>query len=219
MAKIDITNNRLKGIIPRSISDLSSLEFLDVSYNEFNGSLPGSIGKLGKLRDISLDHNSLTGIVTENHFAYLTSLNTLSIGNNKLAFDIVNNWIPPFNLYALEISFCILGPLFSSWIQSQTNMQQLNLANANISDTIPIWIWSTFPYLLYLNISHNNIMGKLGDFSTFIIPGYIGIILDLSFNHLYGQLPRNFSIPEFNALDLSSNNLSRSLDQFLCSAI
>ncbi|KAL4583751.1 hypothetical protein LXL04_008334 [Taraxacum kok-saghyz] len=218
LANIDIAYNMLTGILPHSLGNLSALEFLDLSYNRLNGTIPESLGKLGKLSFLKLDHNSLTGILTEIHFSNLTALNTLSIwDNNELVFDLVNNWIPPFQLNGLLISSCSIGPVFPSWIQSQTNLFQLDLANTNISDTIPNWFWSTFSSVMYLNISNNNIMGKLGDVSTFIIPG---AVLDLSFNQFHGEvLPRNFNKPDMEFLDLSSNNLSGSLDHFLCSGI
>ncbi|XP_023757361.1 receptor-like protein EIX2 [Lactuca sativa] len=212
---LQLNINQLEGSIPDSVGDLSSLNFLDLSFNKLNGSLPQSIGKLGKLTFLTLHHNSLTGIVTENHFANLTALTTLWVGDNKLSFDLVNNWIPPFQLNVLRIGSCSLGPLFPSWVQSQTSLAELDLANANISDTMPNWISTSFSSVTYFNISHNNIMGKLGDVSFLTAAA----ILDLSSNHFHGELPRDFNKPDLGFLDLSYNNLSGSLDQFLCDGI
>ncbi|KAL7586191.1 hypothetical protein Lser_V15G40573 [Lactuca serriola] len=213
---LQLNRNQLEGSIPDSVGDLSSLELLTLSYNNLNGSLPQSVGKLGKLSFLELHHNSLTGIVMENHFANLTALETLWVGDNKLAFNLVNNsWNPPFNLKVLRIGSCSLGPLFPLWVQSQRNLEELDLANANISDTIPNWMWSTFSLVTFLNISHNNIMGKLGKVD-FLTPE---AVVDMSSNHFHGELPSYFNQPDFAFLDLSSNNLSGSLDQFLCSGI
>nr|GEU38465.1 putative leucine-rich repeat protein, plant-type [Tanacetum cinerariifolium] len=207
--------NGLEGSIPETIGDLSSLEFLDLSFNKLNGSLPESIGQLGKLSFLTLHHNFITGIVTENHFTNLTSLGTLWIGDNKLTFKLNENWIPPFQLSVLRIGSCSLGPRFPSWVQSQTMLTDLDLSNANISGVIPNWIWTTFSAVTYLNISHNNIQGKLGDVS-FLTPA---AVLDLSANHFNGLLPSNFSKLNLDFLDLSYNNISGSLDQYLCSEI
>ncbi|XP_076891366.1 receptor-like protein EIX2 [Bidens hawaiensis] len=218
---LDINTNKLSGSLPDTIGGLSStigglswLEYLDLSYNKLRGSLPECIGGLSKLYHLSLLHNSLTGILTENHFANLTALKYLRVGENKLAFKLsVNNWIPPFKLKELRADSCSLGPQFPSWIQSQKDLTRINIANANISDTIPDWFWTSFPSVVNLNISNNIIQGKLGDVISFAPLA----VLDLSNNVLHGTLPGNFSTMHF--LDLSNNNLSGSLEQFLCFGI
>ncbi|KVI04398.1 Leucine-rich repeat-containing protein [Cynara cardunculus var. scolymus] len=213
---LEMNINQLAGSIPNIVGGLSSLNFLDLSYNKLNGSLPESIGQLGKLTFSSLHHNSLTSIVTEHHFANLSALKTLCVRDNKLVFKLsVTNWILPFQLDVSRIGSSSLGPSFLLWVRSQANLTELYLASANISNTIPIWIWSTFSSVTFLNISHNDILGKLGDVS-FLTPG---AKLDLSANHFYGLLPYNLSRPDLEFLDLSYNNLSGSLIQFLCSII
>ncbi|GJZ48986.1 leucine-rich repeat protein [Tanacetum coccineum] len=120
-----------------------------------------------------------------------------------------------FNYESTTANDASLGPRFPSWVQSQTMLTDLDLSNANISGIIPNWIWTTFSAVTYLNISHNNIQGKLGDVS-FVTPG---AVLDLSANHFNGLLPSNFSKLNLDFLDLSYNNISGSLGQYLCSEI
>ncbi|XP_076955894.1 receptor-like protein EIX2 [Bidens hawaiensis] len=212
-----LSNNQFSSSIPNTIGGLSSLKLLDLSYNKFNGSLPESIGRLSNLQELSLDHNSLTCILVENHFVNLTSLRSLLVGDNKLVFKLnVNNWIPPFKLQTLSARSCSLGPQFPSWIQLLTCLTYLDVSNANISDTIPSWFWTTFPSVGYLNISHNNIQGKLGDVNSFT-PDATDATVDLSNNRLHGRLTGNYSTTQF--LDLSNNRISGSLEQFLCSGI
>ncbi|KAI3735088.1 hypothetical protein L6452_14577 [Arctium lappa] len=205
LGSIDAAYNNLTGTIPDSIGSLSLLKILQMNINQLEVSIPDTVGGL------SLHHNSFTGIVTEDHFANLSALKTLWVGDNKLAFKLkVTNWIPPFHLDVLRIGSSSLGPRFPLWVRSQANLTELDLANANISDTVPNWIWSAFSSVNFLNISHNNILGKLGDVS-FLTPG---AKLDLSANNFYGPLPRNLG-----RLDLEFLDLSGYLDQFLCSSI
>ncbi|GJY35101.1 leucine-rich repeat protein [Tanacetum coccineum] len=220
----------LTKITPRKLGRLKNLSSIDLCLQSIQEeTIPDSIGschsedvsdeykwtELGKLSFLTLHHNFITGIVTENHFTNLTSLGTLWIGDNKLAFKLNENWIPPFQLSVLRIGSCSLGPRFPSWVQSQTMLTELDLANANISGIIPNWIWNTFSSLTFLNISHNNIQGRLGDISSLTVVAR----LDLSANLFTGLLPSNFSKPNLDFLDLSYNNISGSLDQYLCSEI
>ncbi|XP_076956928.1 receptor-like protein EIX2 [Bidens hawaiensis] len=211
---LQLQNNSLTGILPERLGNLKNLISIDLSFNQLTGAIPESIGQLSKLYSLQLQNNSLTGILMENHFVNLTSLTSLFVGDNKLVFKLnVNNWIPPFKLQVLSAGSCSLGPQFPSWIQLLTDLQVLDVSNANISDTIPSWFWTTFPSLHYLNISHNNIQGKLGDVISFAPFATV----DLSNNRLHGRLPGNYSTTRF--LDLSNNKISGSLEQFLCSGI
>ncbi|GAB2210308.1 hypothetical protein Droror1_Dr00015572 [Drosera rotundifolia] len=40
LESLDLSNNHLSGIIPQSISDLSSLSYLNLSYNNLQGEIP-----------------------------------------------------------------------------------------------------------------------------------------------------------------------------------
>ncbi|XP_076891335.1 receptor-like protein EIX2 [Bidens hawaiensis] len=210
---LSLQYNNLIGQLPERLGKLKNLIQISLGNNNLTGTIPESIGRLGNLRYLVLHYNSLTGILTENHFANLTSLKHLWVKENKLVFKLNVNWIPPFKLKVLSAGSCGSGPQFPVWIQSQTDLTSLDVCNANISDTIPNWFWTTFPYVDYLNISHNNIQGKLGDVMSFAP----GAILDLSNNRLRGVLPGNFSTTSI--LDLSNNKISGSLEQFLCSSI
>ncbi|XP_076956744.1 receptor-like protein EIX2 [Bidens hawaiensis] len=211
---LQLQNNSLTGILPERLGNLKNLIWIDLSLNQLTGAIPESIGQLSKLYSLQLQNNSLTGILTENHFANLTTLVELLVGDNRLVFKlIVNNWIPPFKLQTLSARSCSLGPQFPSWIQLLTGLTYLDVSNANISDTIPSWFWTTFPSLYYLNISHNSIQGELGDVNSFTTDATV----DLSNNRLHGRLPGNYSTTRF--LDLSNNRISGSLEQFLCSGI
>ncbi|XP_076944382.1 receptor-like protein EIX2 [Bidens hawaiensis] len=211
---LDFYHNYLIGQLPERLGKLSNLVIINFRQNNLTGTIPESIGRLSKLSYLNLDFNSLTGIVTESHFANLMALKTLSVLDNKLVFKLnVSNWIPPFKLKELSTRSCSFGPQFPSWIQTQTELEVLDLTNTNISDTIPNWFWTTFPNVDFLDISNNNIQGKLGDVISFAPYIY----LNLSNNRLHGTLPDSFNTLEL--LDLSYNNLSGSLEQFLCSGI
>ncbi|KAI3704945.1 hypothetical protein L1987_75175 [Smallanthus sonchifolius] len=214
LKEVMLNVNHLSGNLPDTIGNLTSLEWLEISFNKFNGSLPISLGKLRNLKYFWVHHNLLAGDVTEDHFANLTGLTTLWAGENKLKLKLsINNWAPPFSLDVLRIGSWNLGPRFPSWLRSQGNLTNLDIGNTGISDNMPSWFWSAYSEINFLNISHNSIRGVLVEDLSILAPN---AVVDLSNNHFEGRLPGKFNEADFVLLDVSSNHLSGSLEQFLC---
>ena len=131
LQSLSLSNNTIDGSILASLGNLSSLEDLDLSYNALTGAIPTTLGRLLNLRKLSLrwnrleelgekcfiqlenlevlniSHNLLKGVLEESHFANLTRLNSLLIGNNEhLSLDMKSNWIPTFQLKYFYASSC-----------------------------------------------------------------------------------------------------------------
>ncbi|GJZ81196.1 putative leucine-rich repeat protein, partial [Tanacetum coccineum] len=212
MEGIDIAYNQLNGSLPDWIGQLSSLKVLFFSYNQLDGSLPISIGQLSKLERLGLSYNLLKGVVTEAHFAKLGSLKYLNgKGNNLILRPRLENWIPPFKMQYLYLNSWSLGPQFPVWLQSQSDLQQLDISNTYITEDIPESIWRSFTNINCLDMSKNRIRGTL-----LSIPPTLRL-LDLSFNEFSGKLTHlsNSSLPI--SLDLSSNSFTGSVHRLLCS--
>ncbi|KAL7613841.1 hypothetical protein Lser_V15G09155 [Lactuca serriola] len=212
--------NSITGQIPNSIGKLSFLDRLDLSNNLLIGSLPESLGNLSRLTFLNVYNNLLNGSVNSNQLTNLTALKTLRGENNKLTLQLQPNvdedWVPSFQLDVLRIGSWNLGPHFPSWLQFQRNLTELDISNTNISDVMPDWFWSTFSGIGFLNISHNRIQGKLTQDLEFLATN---AVVDLSDNSFSGPLPSSFNRPDIDFLDLSTNHLSGSLQQFLCPKI
>ncbi|KAL4576006.1 hypothetical protein LXL04_012094 [Taraxacum kok-saghyz] len=209
--------NTISGQIPNSIGRLEFLEWLDVSNNLLIGSLPETLGHLSKLTHLSVYNNLLNGSVNSQQLTNLTALKNLRGENNKLTLQSSGkDWVPSFQLDVLRIGSWNLGPRFPSWLQFQGNLTELDISNANISDAMPDWFWSTFSNLGFLNISHNRILGMLTQDLGFLAAC---AVVDLSDNSFTGPLPASFNRPDIDFLDLSMNRLSGSLQQFLCPKI
>ncbi|XP_059658893.1 receptor-like protein Cf-9 homolog [Cornus florida] len=252
---LDLSDNELEGEIPPTIRNLCNLSALDLSYNKFNGelpilientsgclsdslkdlrlgsnSIPLSIGQLSKLEYLDMSNNFLYGSVYELHFANLTRLNTLYLSLNLLVFDVSPQWVPPFQLRNIDLESIQLGPQFPPWLQTQRHLEYLGLRNTCISSTIPYWFGDLYSHIEVLDISQNQISGKLPRFSNSKINGtrrrlYLNsnkfgsplisvpsdvAILDISNNLLSGSIPLiNGSINmTLEHIDLSTNNLT-----------
>ncbi|KAF7147399.1 hypothetical protein RHSIM_Rhsim03G0185600 [Rhododendron simsii] len=206
-----LDGSSLSGPIPVSLGRCSSLIALDLSANQLNGTLPENFGHLSNLERIYLNYNLLEGVVSEVHFVNLTSLKAFYASGNKLVLKVSPNWIPPFQLEALGLRSWHLGPQFPMWLHSQKGLRSTDLSGTGISDSVPQWFWNISSRISYLNLSHNQIQGKIPK-----IPKLDDTypMIYLSSNQLSGPLPRLSS--NVTELDLSNNLFSGEISIFLC---
>ncbi|KAL2334703.1 hypothetical protein Fmac_015916 [Flemingia macrophylla] len=211
VAILDFSFNLIGGTLPISFRKLSSLEYLHVSKNHFTGNPFESLKSLYKLSHLYITINHFQGVVNEDDLANLTSLKSFYASGNNFTLKVGPDWYPRFQLTSLDMRSWKLGRKFPSWIQSQKNLQYLDMSNTWISDSIPTWFWEALPHASYVNLSHNHIHGKL--MTTLRNPLSINFV-DLSKNHLCGKLP--YLSKDINWLDISSNSFSETMDDFLC---
>ncbi|XP_062027293.1 receptor-like protein EIX1 [Rosa rugosa] len=202
-----LSDNQFWGSLP-DLARFSKLRVLDLSRNQLNGSVPESVGQLSSLETLSLSGNSLSGVITEAHFLNLSRLQILFLYGNRFSINLSSDWRPPFQLDLLDVSSCKVGPAFPKWILTQTNLTRLDLSNAGLSGSLPIKVWDLFSGLDGLDLSMNQIHGKLPNLSSTSL-----LSLDLSSNLFSGALP-SFS-PMLQNLYLSNNRFSGPLSS-LC---
>ena len=164
--RLSIGNNKLSGQLAELIHSLSgcvqySLTRLYLYGNQLKGSVPKSIGNLSALQSLVLGSNLLEGEISEQHFSNLSNLGELSLSHNSLTFKSSNDWVPPFQLIALDLSFCNLGPDFPKWLRTQQLIHYLDISHNRISDTIPSWFWYNIASSFSINLSYNQIRGML----------------------------------------------------------
>ncbi|CAA3024884.1 receptor 12 [Olea europaea subsp. europaea] len=199
---LDLSGNRLKRL-PK-FEQLFNLETLYFSSNSLESTnIEHHLANLTQLVELDLSSNSLEGTINEHHLANLTQLRDLDLSFNNVSFNLSIDWIPTFQLERIELNHCNMGPYFPNWIKKLNSLWILSLSFAGISDTIPNWLWSMT--IRYLDLSHNNIRGRLPDLTM----GFYGD-LDLSYNNLSGPIPLSAFQYSMN-LKLSKNLLSGSI--------
>ncbi|WKA07343.1 hypothetical protein VitviT2T_025184 [Vitis vinifera] len=234
LGSLNTESNNFHGIVPNDIGNLTSITYLDLSYNaleveifrslgnlcsfqllnflsslsidrnSFSGHIPISLGGISSLRYLRIRENFFEGIISEKHLANLTSLEKLDASSNLLTLQVSSNWTPPFQLRALDLGSCLLGPQFPAWLQTQKHLEYLNMSYAGISGVIPAWFWTRF--LRTVDLSHNQIIGS--------IPSLHSSYIYLGSNNFTDPLP---PIPSDVAqLDLSNNLFRGSLSPMLC---
>ncbi|KAI4299952.1 hypothetical protein L6164_033372 [Bauhinia variegata] len=208
--RLDLAENQITGPFP-NLSQFSSLQILYLQDNHLSGTLSESIGQLSNLTDLRVSDNSLRGVISQAHFSELSKLIFLDLSLNALVFNITDDWIPPFNLGYLNLASCKLGPSFPRWLQTQNELNLLDISNTEISEIVPTWFWNLSPWLAYLNLSHNYIKGKIENLALTSNSSYPE--MDLSSNLFEGSIPGFLSIA--TTLDLSNNNFTDASD-LLC---
>ncbi|TYG95940.1 hypothetical protein ES288_A11G308500v1 [Gossypium darwinii] len=193
-----ITSNSISGPIPDSLRTLTSLREVDLSENRFNGSFPEWFGQLRKLEVLWIGKNLLEGVAS----------------GNQLSLKVSPDWVPPFQLGVIALSSWNLGPRFPNRLRYQKDFLFLDISVARIIDTIPDWFWNLSSQIFYMNLSHNQIQGRVaGILNTNPPLGYASSI-DLSSNFFQGSLP---CLPSnVGTLDLSNNSFSGSISPLLC---
>ncbi|XP_060172146.1 receptor-like protein EIX1 [Lycium barbarum] len=185
LRELHLRFNHFNGRIPQGIGKLSQLRILDVSSNRLEG-LPESMGKLSSLESFDASYNVLKGTITESHLSNLSSLVDLDLSFNSLVLKMSSDWVPPFQLEVISLPSCNLGPSFPKWLQNQNNYTVLDISLASISDTLPSWFSGLPPDLRILNLSNNQISGRVSDL---IANTYDYVAIDLSSNNFSGPLP------------------------------
>jgi Leucine-rich repeat (LRR) protein len=94
---LDLSDNYLIGSIPSTIGQLSSLYSLYLSYNELNGTIPSTIGQLSSLYSLYLSDNLLFGTIPST-IGQLSSLEWLDLSNNRLTGIVPSSLCQMYNL-------------------------------------------------------------------------------------------------------------------------
>nr|XP_016504228.1 PREDICTED: probable leucine-rich repeat receptor-like protein kinase At1g35710 [Nicotiana tabacum] len=208
ITSIDLSRNMLSGKLPNVIGKLSKLRSLDLSGNLFKGevfelrnsssltelilrnnkltgTLPESLSQLPMLESIDISNNRLEDVVAESHFTNWTQLRNFFASNNNLTLKVSQKWIPPFQAIHIEIAGWNIGPLFPRWLQTQKNINSVDISNGGIQGEVPTWFWNLSSQIELLDLSHNQFVGVV---PTILKESYNWLML-LGSNNFSGPLP------------------------------
>ncbi|XP_039118220.1 receptor-like protein 7 [Dioscorea cayenensis subsp. rotundata] len=210
MKLLDLSNNRIHGIIPKwiwtSVSyrgsmnlscnlftdierplpdplTMTSINSLDLHYNMLQGQIP-----LLQAQFLDYSNNYFTGSIPVNISAYLGDTSFFSLANNNLTGEI-------------PTSIC------------DTNLRVLDLSNNSLSGSIHKCLLESLSNLQVLNLRRNQFRG--------IIPRNINlscslVIINFYGNQLEGEIPKFLAkCEQLQFLDLGSNKLADSFPYWL----
>ncbi|KAK3037703.1 hypothetical protein RJ639_031074 [Escallonia herrerae] len=151
LGQMNLSNNKLFGSLPYSLSNFSSLQILLLSRNKFSGPIPPSIGELHSVLRLELSENALSGKIPP-EIGNCIHLTYLDLSQNNLCGSI-----PP------QVSDIRI-------------LNYLNISRNNLSDSIPKSIGS-MKSLTIADFSFNDLSGKLpetGQFAFFNASSFAG---------------------------------------------
>ncbi|KAF8012110.1 hypothetical protein BT93_I0287 [Corymbia citriodora subsp. variegata] len=210
LTKLSISQSNLFGPIPREIGELRNLEVLYLWGNELSGSIPLEIGKLALLTDLDLAVNNLVGPIPSS-IQNLSNLNLLHIYSNHLSGPVPKEIGKLRSLKLLDLSNNSLSGSIPSSIGSLTNLTTLHLRYNDFSGSLPPEV-SKITRLSAFDLSYNKLEGQLPD-EIWLIPKSLRncsalIRVSLDRNQLTGNITEVFGIyPQLKFMDLSHNHL------------
>ncbi|KAF3948973.1 hypothetical protein CMV_025093 [Castanea mollissima] len=84
LTDLELSTNKLTGVIPASLGNLSNLTTLYLHTNQLSGSIPQELGMLSSLTDLELSTNNLTGVIPDS-FGNLSKLAFIYLHTNRLS--------------------------------------------------------------------------------------------------------------------------------------
>ena len=196
--------NKLNGVIPAELGNLTSLVELDFWGNRLSGKIPAELGGLANLTHLSLMSNRLRGEIPP-ELSSLTNLTELNLSINHLNGEIPEELGSLPNLAILGLDSNRLSGDIPADLGSLPSLAVLHLHNNRLSGEMPGELGNLMN-LTELDFSGNPISGE--------IPAELGNLTNLRSlrfkgNQLSGEIPAKLGgMTSLEALFLSHNRLS-----------
>ncbi|KAM7523459.1 hypothetical protein LguiA_013361 [Lonicera macranthoides] len=189
--QLSVESNKLKGTIPPSFGNLSSLTDLRLAKYMLEGSIPDSLGQLKRLKYLELSWNQLSGTTPPLIFN-LSSIINISLASNQLEGNLPRDlgFLLP-NLGMLNIRWNKLVGSIPVSLSNASNLAFLDLSINGFSGGVPI-DFGNAPKLYWLSMFENN-LGSEGGGDLHFVSSLENcsqlMLLYLDHNNFGGALP------------------------------
>ncbi|KAL5148147.1 putative LRR receptor-like serine/threonine-protein kinase IRK [Glycine soja] len=203
---LELGHNSLSGKIPDFLGKFKALDTLDLSWNKFSGTVPASFKNLTKIFNLNLSNNLLVDPFPEMN---VKGIESLDLSNNSFHLGSIPKWVASSPIiFSLKLVNCGIKMRLEDFKPSETYFYDfIDLSGNEISGSA-IGLVNSTEYLVGFWASGNKLkfdLGKLrfGERLKFLdlsgnwvfgkVPNsVVGLEkLNVSYNHLCGQLPKN----------------------------
>ncbi|KAF5459462.1 hypothetical protein F2P56_023405 [Juglans regia] len=197
-----LDNNMMHGSLP---IPPQSLRFYFVSNNSFTGRISPFICNMSSLAVLDLSHNNLSGLIHPCMGNLSQSLKALVLRSNNFGNTIPKRWAKGCSLKMIDLSQNQLHGHLPRSLANCTELEYLRVSRNQINDTDPFWL-GTLQHLKILDLHSNGFHGAIRSPETnYTFPNLC--IIDLSHNHLSGNLPARY-FAQWDAMkSVGANNL------------
>ncbi|CAL9115658.1 unnamed protein product [Musa textilis] len=218
---LSLSHNDINGSLPPFFCHIKYFGVLDLSNNHLIGEVPDCHNSFPThLLSLHLNSNNLSGKIPL-FLKHCDQLITLDLGENKL-FDKIPTWIGRnhSSLKVLRMRSNLLYGVIPENIVNLTSLQVLDLSSNNLFGSLPTSLgnftamvevqndtWSLlkekYSYIESILITTK---GLMFDYTTIL---WLVTYIDLSNNHLFGEIPKELTkLLGLHFLNLSNNHLT-----------
>ncbi|XP_078152997.1 uncharacterized protein LOC144548162 [Carex rostrata] len=219
-SRVTLANNRLSGVVPRSLSCSVELQVVSLENNSLTGEFPFDLQFCKGLQVLDLGENNFHGIIPDWVGESFQWLHFLRLHSNLFYGNIPSKLTQLNNLQFLDLANNNLSGPLPRGLNNFTLMSQLLLyegendtvkLNAIMKGLILEYNNADISYLKSMDLSNNNLTGEIPQEIVFLIAL---VNLNLSHNHLIGNIPLKIgNMTSLESLDFHMNNLSGTIPQ------
>jgi hypothetical protein len=203
VVNIGLNGRNLVGKIPSAVSDFRSLVAIDLSENRLRGLIPNNLNEWSPvLTSINLDNNNLIGNVPDYSKGFDHTLQSLSLANNYLNGSIPDSLQYVKTLTTLQLANNNLtGEIPSSL--GLLPLSSLSLASNLLTGRIPLEIFKNLTKLETFTCELNYLEGTIPT----VVGNLLSLkTLNLEFNGFGGTIPAGISkLTKLTYLNLHAN--------------
>ncbi|XP_010256508.1 PREDICTED: probable LRR receptor-like serine/threonine-protein kinase At3g47570 [Nelumbo nucifera] len=200
---IYLSNNGFHGTIPQEIGRLFRLQFLNLSTNFLQGEIPTNLTRCHDLRVLDIRKNNLTGRIP-NELGSLSKLTQMFLSKNSLTGRIPHSFGNLSSLEDLRISYNALEGNIPESMGQMTRLKTVVFDENKLSGTFPCSFYNISSIELFYATS-NQLHGRLPADIDLTLPNLQQI--GIACNHFTGRIPQSLSnISGLTLIDISSNN-------------
>ncbi|CAO2171407.1 unnamed protein product [Urochloa humidicola] len=225
LTKIDLSQNRISGVIPEVLGGLQNLTVLTLFMNNFSGQIPASISRLPSLTMLKLFTNRLNGTLPPELGKKSPGLYYIEVDDNELSGAIPEGLCTGGNFQYLTARRNRLTGSIPAGLANCSTLQTLSLDNNQLSGDVPEALW-TATQVFYVTLQSNQLTGSLPatihlNLSTLQIgnnqlggniPAAVAAlqVFTAENNRFSGDIPASLGdgMPLLQKLNLSGNQLS-----------